>query len=252
MYFFAKIFRLRQRAATASTVAVVTLAAMTTLAAAQGVSGDAGAYGRIYGGLSSIEDMSFADPATADLTLNGGSGLIFGGALGYSFGNGFRTELDVARSSADLDGALTENVQAFVPCGETPSNPCLDPDIDGDYTGWSGMAMAYYEFSTGSALMPYIGVGVGLVDVDLEAETIGRLKDGASSEFAIVDGSDSEFAYKLAAGAAYDIGAFDITLDYSYLRTGRVALDGRSAYTSFIFDRRANVHSFTVGARAAF
>lgn len=248
MYLFAKIFRLRQRAATASAVAVVTLAAMTTLAAAQ----DTGAYGRIYGGLASVQDMNFADPATADMELDSGSGLTFGGALGYRFGSGFRAELDVAHTSVDMDGVLTENVQAFIPCGETPSNPCLDPDIDGDYNGLSGMAMAYYEFSTGSALTPYIGVGIGLVDVDLEAETIGNLNDGTSSEFAILDGSDSEFAYRLAAGLAYDIGAFDLTADYAYTRTGRVALDGRSAYTTFTFDRRAEVHAFTVGARLSF
>lgn len=196
--------------------------------------------------------MNFSDPATADLDLDGGTGLTFGGAVGYRFDSGVRFELDVAHTSADMDGALNENVQAFVPCGESPQNPCLDPDIDGDYSGLSGMAMAFYEFSTGSPLMPYVGVGIGLVNVDLEAETIGNFNDGTSSEFAIVDGSDSEFAYRLAAGFAYDIGAFDLTADYAFKRTGRVALDGQSAYTTFTFDRRARVHAFTLGARVSF
>ncbi len=248
MYLFAKIFRQRQRAATASAVAVVTLAAMTSLAAAQ----DEGAYGRLYGGLASVEGMTFSDAATANLDLEGDTGLTFGGAIGYRTGFGLRTELDVTYTSADMDGTFQENVQLFVPCGETPDNPCLDGTIDGDYTGLSGMAMVYYDLNTGSALVPYVGAGIGLIDADIEAETLATFTDQPSAEFAVVDGSDSEFAFKLAAGFAYDAGAFDLTADYSYLRSNRFALDGQGAFTVFNFDRRSNVHSFTVGARYAF
>ncbi|MEQ8733602.1 MAG: outer membrane beta-barrel protein [Rhodospirillaceae bacterium] len=248
MSLFTKVFGLRQRAATASSIAVVTLAAMTSLAAAQ----DAGPYAKLYGGLQSIEGMSFADPATADLDLDGGRGLTLGGTLGYGFGNGFRTAFDVSYGEADLDGTFQENVQVFVPCGELSGSPCLNGTVDGDYSSLSGFAMAYYDFATGSALTPYIGVGVGLMDANLEATTLGTLNVGTTSEFELVDGSDSEFGTRVAAGFAYDAGAFDLTADYSWTRSGRLDLAGQGAYTTFNFDKRVNAHTFTVGTRLKF
>lgn len=250
---FSKIFRLRQRTAAQSSVAAVTLVAMTSLAAAQ----DPGPYARIYGGLSSVEGMSFADPATADLDLDGGSGVTYGAAFGYAFGRGqgfggLRLEADIALSEADLDGTFQENVQVFVPCGEISNSPCLDGTVDGEYEGLSAIAMAYYDFDTGSALTPYIGAGLGLIDVELEATTPGALNDGPTTPFALVDGSSTELATRLAAGVAYDAGSFDVTLGYSWTRSGKADLGGQGAYTTFAFDPRVNVHSFTLGARVNF
>jgi len=245
---FTKIFRLRQRPVAVSSIAAVTLVAMTSLTGAQ----EAGPYARIYGGLSSVEGMSFADPATADLDLDGGSGVTYGAAFGYAFGTGLRIEADIARSEADLDGTFQENVQAFVPCGEISNSPCLDGTVDGEYEGLSAIAMAYYDFNTGSALTPYIGAGLGLIDVELEATTPGALNDGPTTPFALVDGSSSELATRLAAGVAYDAGSFDLTLGYSWTRSGKADLGGQGAYTTFAFDPRVNVHSFTLGARVSF
>lgn len=224
------------------------LTTMTTFVAAQ----EPGAYGRLYGGLSAIEGMTFNDASTADLDLDGGSGFTFGGALGYAYGNGFRTELDVSRSEADLDGIFTENVQVFVPCGETSNSPCLNGTVDGEYEGLSAFAMAFYDFTSGSSLTPYIGLGIGLLDAELEATTPGALNDAATIEFALLDGSDTELAYRIAAGVGYDAGAFDVLLDYSWTRSGKLALAGQGAFTTFGFDKRVNAHSFTLGVRYAF
>lgn len=245
---FTKIFRLRQRAAAQSSIAAVTLMAMTSLAAAQ----ESGPYARLYGGLSSVEGMSFADASTADLDLDGGSGVTYGAAFGYAFGSGLRLEADFARSEADLDGTFQENVQVFVPCGEISGSPCLDGTVEGDYEGLSAIAMAFYDFDTGSALRPYIGAGLGLLDVDLEATTPGALNAGPTTPFALVDGSSTELATRLAAGVAYDAGAFDVTLGYNWTRSGRANLGGQGAFTTFGFAPRVNVHSFTLGARINF
>lgn len=249
---FTKIFRLRQRAVTHSSIAAVTLVAMTSLVGAQESGQGQGPYVRIYGGLASVEGMSFADAATADLDLDGGSGFTYGAAFGYAFESGLRLEADIARSEADLDGTFQENVQAFIPCGESPSNPCLDGTVDGEYEGLSAIAMAYYDFNTRSALTPYIGVGLGLIDVELEATTPGALNDGPTTPFDLVDGSSTELATRLAAGLAYDAGTFDMTADYSWTRAGRADLGGQGAFTTFGFAPRANVHSFTLGARVSF
>lgn len=254
---FSKIFRLRQRAVSQSSIAAVTLVAMTSLAAAQGHGQEAGPYARLYGGLSSVEGMSFADASTADLDLDGGSGVTYGAAFGYAFdsGQGFgrlRLEADFARSEANFDGVFRENVQVFVPCGEISGSPCLDGTVDGEYEGLSAIAMAFYDFNTGSALRPYIGAGVGVLDVDLEATTPGALNAGATTPFALVDGSSTELATRVAAGVAYDAGMFDVTLGYSWTRSGRANLGGQGAFTTFGFAPRVNVHSFTLGARINF
>jgi opacity protein-like surface antigen len=224
------------------------LLTMTSLVAAQ----EPGAYGRLYGGLSSVEGMTFNDATSADLDLDGGSGFTFGGSLGYAFGNGFRTELDVARSEADLDGIFTENVQTFVPCGEISNSPCLNGTVDAEYEGLTAFAMAFYDFTSGSSLTPYLGFGIGLLDADLEATTPGALNDAATVDFGLLDGSDTELAYRIAAGVGYDAGAFDILLDYSWTRSGKLALDGQGAFTTFGFNKRVNAHSFTLGVRYAF
>ena len=124
--------------------------------------------------------------------------------------------------------------------------------MDGDYEGLSAFAMAYYDFATGSQITLYIGLGIGLVDAELEATTPGAFNDATTVEFALLDGSDTELAYRLAAGLACDAGAFDIMLDYCWTRSGRLALAGQGAYTTFAFDRRINAHAFTLGAHSTF
>ena len=235
-------------AATVAASAFAFVITMTSLVAAQ----EQGPYARFYGGLTSVQGMTFNDATSADLDLDGGTGLTFGGALGYRFGSGFRTELDLAYSEANVDGTFQENVQTFVPCGEISNSPCLDGQVDGDYTSLSALVMAYYDFAMGGRVTPYVGSGIGLIDADLDATTPGALNDAETIDFALLDGSDTELAYRLAAGLAYDAGAFDILLDYSWTRSGRLALAGRGAFTSFAFDRRINAHTFTVGARYTF
>ena len=213
---------------------------------------EAGLYGRLYGGLASVSGLSFADPATANLDLNGGSGLAFGAAVGFKTESGFRAELDMTHSEANLSGTFVENVQVFVPCGEISGSPCLDGRVDGEFEGRSAFAMGFYEFDNGSAFAPYIGAGLGLYEVEIEASTPGSLNDADTIDFLLLDDSDSKLAYRLAAGFAYDTGTFDITADYSWTRTGRANLAGRGAFVTFDYNRRATVHLFTVGARYTF
>ena len=203
-------------------IGAAALVAMSTMAAAE----EPGLYGRLYGGVATVGGLSFADPATANLVLNGGTGLTFGGAVGVATGSGFRAELDFTLSEADLDGTFVENVLVFVPCGEISGSPCLDCRVDGEFEGRSAMAMGFYEFSTGSAFTPYVGAGLGVFDVEIEATTFGSLNGGDSTTFFLLNDSETKLAYRLTAGFAYDVGAFDLTADYSWTRTGKTALAG--------------------------
>jgi opacity protein-like surface antigen len=53
--------------------------------------------------------------------------------------------------------------------------------VDGDYEGLSAFAMAYYDFAAGSQITLYIGLGIGLVDAELEATTPGAFNDATRS-----------------------------------------------------------------------
>ncbi|MBL8643047.1 MAG: porin family protein, partial [Rhodospirillaceae bacterium] len=93
-----------------------------------------------------------------------------------------------------------------------------------------------------------------LVRNSLDVETTARLNVGTTSEFDIIDDHDAEFAYRLAAGVAYDINpntTFDV--GYTFTRTGTPSLSGRgSALPAFTFDRRLKSHAVTAGVRFNF
>ncbi len=114
MSLFSKVFRLRQRQVRITVIGAATLMAMTSMVAAQ----ESGLYGRLYGGLANVSGLSFTDPATANLDLNGGTGLTFGGAVGFAARNGFRGELDFTLSEADIDGQLLKTSKLSCPAGK--------------------------------------------------------------------------------------------------------------------------------------
>jgi OmpA-OmpF porin, OOP family len=73
-------------------------------------------------------------------------------------------------------------------------------EIDGDISSWGVMANGYYDFANGSAFKPFIGAGVGYVNV--------RLENGGRED-------DSVFAYQLMAGCGYALNK-DVIFDLQY------------------------------------
>ena len=214
---------------------------------------DQGFYGSLKGGAAALSDMNYSNGTSSDLNLDLNTGWTLGGALGYRFGNGFRSELAIDYLDGSLDGTYRENL-IIVPCGTVAGQPCLGPNVDGDVKAWSGFAMAYYDINTGGAVRPYLGGGLGLVRTSLDVETEARMNSGAVSDFDIIDDRDTEFAYRLAAGVAIDMNP-STTLDvgYSFTRTGTPSLEGRgSAIPTFNFDRRLKSHAVTAGVRVNF
>ena len=157
-------------------------------------------YGSIRIGPAFVEDMNFSDSTTADLGLNPKAGWSAGGALGYRFFDALRMECDLAYTANKLNGAFQQNVQTFAPCGEFPGTPCLDPTVDGDIYMLTGFAMTYYDFPLIGQIRPYVGLGVGFVDINLDVGTSATLNDGPVSRFAIIDGSDTVIGYRGSLG----------------------------------------------------
>ena len=204
-------------------------------------------YGSLRFGSAFVEDMNFSDSTSADLGLNPKTGWTAGGALGHRFFDALRMEFDLAYTANKMNGTFQQNVQTLVPCGEFPGNPCLDPTVDGDISMLTGFAMAYYDFPLIGQIRPYVGLGVGFIDINLDVGTRATLNDGPVSRFAIIDGSDMVIGYRYSLGLTYAVGSADLTLGYMYTFNDRPAFESLGTLVSFSFDRKVKNHAVVVG-----
>ena len=123
------------------------------------------------------------------------TGYALGGALGKYFGNGFRSEIELTYRSNDISDVEAE--------GE-------DLDTDGEITSTGIFLNGYYDFAVeNSAFVPYIGAGLGYVNVDAEGD------------------NDGVFGYQFKGGVARPVGANGglIGVEATYLGTSEVEFD---------------------------
>ncbi len=161
---------------------------------------------------SSVDEVGTANSAKYNLD----PGFAANVAAGYAFGNGFRTELEVAY--ADVD-------------------PSMDPGADVETL--SAMINAIYELPTGGRLQPYIGAGLGVVRTDYDGtEPLTGI---------IVDDADTKFGVQGIAGVSFQATEqMDLFLDYRYMRTGKLEL---AAVTSETIKATNKNHILMAGVR---
>lgn len=129
------------------------------------------------------------------------------GQVGYGFGP-VRLEGELGFRRNDLS---------------TFSNSDGDLSPNGSIGGISGMANIYYDFNTGTRFTPYLGGGIG--GLDLSANHI------AAGGVGVSDDSRLAFAYQGIAGISYAVDeALSIKADYRYLRTADESLQLESSY----------------------
>jgi outer membrane protein OmpA-like peptidoglycan-associated protein len=153
-----------------------------------------------YVGLDNIVGMqtesdSKVGGATDIVKYNAGWGV--SGSGGYAYGNGIRTELEVAYRRNQVDSIK----------GPGSASP-----YDGHIRNINFMGNVLYDFATGTRLTPYIGAGVGgaLVNAEDMYTINGRTLD--SERFM--------FAYQGIAGVQLALDHnWSFTTDYRYVRT---------------------------------
>lgn len=154
-------------------------------------------YVGVAGGANFASDSDFADIAGG---VPYDTGYAISGVVGYQFaeqpyGN-FRTELEAFYSENDIG-------DNFVP------NTGLTSGLGGDLKNAGAMVNVYYDMSQlNSRFVPFVGVGVGFSNVDLNI-------DGAGLTY----GDDKTvFAYQAIAGVRYDLNDnWALTLDGRYV-----------------------------------
>jgi outer membrane protein W len=152
------------------------LLATAALGAALGVSMPAeaeGLYVGAFGGVSILEDSDLSvDNAglSYDVEVDSDTGWALGGALGYAFDFGLRTEAELAYRRNDLDKFHVTN-----PLPSTVS-------VDGDTTALSILGNVWYDIPVSFALRPYVGAGIGMASVGVN--------DAESAVADVIDDSD--------------------------------------------------------------
>lgn len=187
-------------------------------------------------------------PLDADATTS--NGFAVRGMAGYAFPSGFRVEaeIDYRRHGIEqLDvkspGGLVELTASSVAAGvnaQAGSAIYADPrntsytdlhddhkgaaaaavpsrnSIDGDFSMLAFMANVDYDFDTGSRWVPYIGGGLGVASISVDAEN--------AMGISLSDDSDTVLAYQVGAGIGYEFPlpegrSITVSLDWRYFGT---------------------------------
>lgn len=148
-----------------------------------------------------------------------------GGALGYRFGP-IRAEGELAYHHNDLEDF------------EEPSSAAADQALaDGEVSAWSLMGNVYYDFRNRSPVTPFVGAGVGAVEISRDAAEIGGQL--------LPERKKTLFAYQLIAGSAWALTkTVSLNLSYQYFSAPESEIIGQhSGYNS---------HNIMIGVKFSF
>jgi outer membrane protein OmpA-like peptidoglycan-associated protein len=146
------------------------------------------------------------------------------GQVGYGFGN-VRLEGEFSYRHSDLDRF---------------TDPLGSRSAGGSIGGGAVMANAYYDFTTASKLTPYLGVGIG--GLDLSAKRITAAGVG------VLDNDQTKFAYQGIAGVSYDVSdTMAVKADYRYIRSEKASMTVEPSYGGGNASGTYEAHSFLIG-----
>ena len=129
-------------------------------------------------------------------TVESDFGYAFAAAFGYAYTSNLRSEIELAYRSSDISSITSS------------------PAANGDISALSGMLNGYYDFRNSTPFTPYIGAGIGVARINIDANTVAVL--GGTG----VNDSDVVFAYQGVVGLSYAIDdQLSVFGDYHYFAT---------------------------------
>jgi len=163
-----------------------------------------GFYVRAGAGVSFVSDLeqdvtfspflAFPSPASNGQTVETETGFVAGGALGFDYADGIRTELEYRYQTA--------GVESVTRTGGLSDPTVVTPPSD-DLIAHLLMANFFYDFRNSMALTPFIGLGVG-----------GAFVENENGD------RDAALAYQGRAGLSLSLSdGFSVDAEYIYLRT---------------------------------
>ncbi len=213
------------------------LAALALVLMSFGASAHAGdgPYVGIGGGLSILNDSGVTAPGDEPYTpLNVNAttdnGFAVRGMAGYAFPSGFRLEGEIDYRKHNTDqmnvrspGSLVllqvpnyADLPSTAQMGINAQATGTTQPVNGNFSMLAFMGNVDYDFDTGSQWVPYVGGGLGLAIISLDAES--------AQGMSLVDDSDSVFAYQVGAGLGYEFPlpegrSVTVSLDWRYFGT---------------------------------
>jgi outer membrane protein OmpA-like peptidoglycan-associated protein len=151
-------------------------------------------------------------------------GYALAGQVGYGFGR-IRLEGELGWRNNDLSKFNDAS-------GDLP--------VGGSIGGVSFMGNAYYDFNTGTKLTPYLGVGIG--GLDLSADHI------AANSQQVTNDNKTVFAYQGIAGLSYALSdSLSLKTDYRYQRAEKANLTLNPSYSPNAGSGSYAAHMLMVG-----
>jgi opacity protein-like surface antigen len=221
-------------------------------------------YAGVFGGLSFLQKpklkghshtyttttLTFSSAQSVDASFK--TGFVVGGNFGVDWGNGLRTELELAarqndsRSHAHLkthytigfststtDSTYFTQIRLSSRDSEVPANLHL--------RAYSLMANAWYDFDTDMGFTPYVGGGFGMAQVQINGSLAGQK---------LHEKNDTTFAWQLGAGIAVPISdSVKATLDYRYFAADAAKLKIEPGFHGGNVNADFDDHSIMVGLR---
>jgi opacity protein-like surface antigen len=151
------------------------------------------------------------------------TGLGASAEVGYRYGNGFRSGVELTYTKADVEthkgvnvaGTVIDGVDAAVLTGSATqlgaTVGAVVDDGNGDIKSTGVFLNGYYDFNREGVIEPYIGAGIGLQKTEVRY---------TPSNVDIIDDSETKIAYQVKAGATYKLNEqFELFTEATY-RTG--------------------------------
>lgn len=167
-------------------------------------------------------DVKFTEygETPAKFTFDNGYGVFV--ALGHTFENGFRSEVELGYRENDADKFEWKGIYADL---------FEDENLSGDFSALSLMANSFYDIKTGSAFTPFVGIGLGFARLDADGE------------------KDTVFAYQGSLGISYALtSSTSLDLQYRYFATQdpEFKVDGEKIESEY------STHNMMLGLRYSF
>lgn len=182
------------------------------------------------------------------------SGYAFSLEGGFKYNSNWRSGIEIVTTQADVDthtgvtlggGDIGSLDAAALTGSATPLGASIADvvaDGQGDITTVGIFANGYYTFDRGQAFKPYVGVGIGYIEVDVTY---------APSGVGIIDDSEGEFAYQVKLGASYELSdAWEVYGEYAYRDSDAVGFANTLFPGTLEVETQQNV--FSLGARFTF
>ena len=88
------------------------------------------------------------------------------GVIGYELGSNFRVELELFYAEADVDKLTYSGISTTTQQGPLAIDGKTSVPVSGTTEQTGAMLNLWYDFHLGSKWIPYLGVGIGYIEVD--------------------------------------------------------------------------------------